>query len=322
MTGKDLDIVVVGELNADLVLTGLPSLPEMGKCKLSKDMTFTMGSASAIFACNIARLGLKIGFMGKIGDDHTGDFLLKELEGRNVVTSRIIRDKSGKTGICISLSFPENYAMASYPGVRETFCLDDVDFEYISTGRHMHMSSYYLQPGIQAGCPELFRRSKELGLTTSFDPDSDPSGKWDKSIFETLKYVDVFLPNETEALNISGCSDLKSALDLLGETVGTVVIKCGRNGVWVKDRSKTIHAKVFDIVPVDTTGAGDSFNSGFIYQYLPGSDIEKCSVWGNACAAISTTKPGGTTAFPDIRELQQFFNERKEEKELLITRIK
>jgi sugar/nucleoside kinase (ribokinase family) len=322
MTVKNLDVVVVGELNADLVLTGLPSLPEMGKCKLSRDMTFTMGSASAIFACNIARLGLNVGFMGKIGDDHTGDFILKDLISRKVDTSRIIRDKNGKTGICVSLSFPENYAMASYPGVRETFSLDDVDFEYILAARHMHLSSYYLQTCMQAGCPDLFRRSKEMGLTTSFDPDSDPSGKWDKSIYDTLKNVDVFLPNESEALNISGCSDIESALDLLGKSVGTVVIKCGRNGVWVKDRNKTIHARVFKIDVVDTTGAGDSFNSGFIYQYLKGSDIEKCALWGNACAAISTTKPGGTTAFPDINELHQFFNERRKETEKITYRIK
>jgi sugar/nucleoside kinase (ribokinase family) len=322
MTVKNLDVVVVGELNADLVLTGLPSLPEMGKCKLSRDMTFTMGSASAIFACNIARLGLNVGFMGKIGDDHTGDFILKDLISRKVDTSRIIRDKNGKTGICVSLSFPENYAMASYPGVRETFSLDDVDFEYILAARHMHLSSYYLQTCMQAGCPDLFRRSKEMGLTTSFDPDSDPSGKWDKSIYDTLKNVDVFLPNESEALNISGCSDIESALDLLGKSVGTVVIKCGRNGVWVKDRNKTIHARVFKIDVVDTTGAGDSFNSGFIYQYLKGSDIEKCALWGNACAAISTTKPGGTTAFPDNNELHQFFNERRKETEKITYRIK
>lgn len=313
MTIKKLDIVVVGELNADLVLTGLTSLPEMGKCKLSQDMDFTLGSASAIFAGNIARLGLNVGFLGKIGDDHTGDFLVKILKKRKVDTSRIIRDKKGKTGICVSLSFPENYAMASFPGVRETFCIEDVDFGYISTARHMHMSSYYLQPGIQKGTPVLFRRAKELGLSTSFDPDSDPSGKWDKSIFETLKYVDVFLPNESEAFNISGRGSINSALDCLGEMVNTVVIKSGRNGVWVKNRNKTIHLGIFDIDVIDTTGAGDSFNSGFIYQYLEGSDIEKCALWGNACAAISTTKPGGITAFPYPHELQKFLVERKDE---------
>lgn len=316
---KDLDVVVVGELNVDLILTGLPSLPEMGKGKLAKDVNFTLGSASAIFASNIARLGLNVGFLGKIGDDYFGDFILDCLNSRNVDTSHVIRDKNAKTGICVSLSFPENYAMASFPGVRETFQVSDVDFHYISRARHMHLSSYYLQTGMQAGCPELFGRAKEMGLTTSFDPDSDPSGNWDNSIFETLKHVDVFLPNETEAIQISKTDDVESALEKLSQVVNTAVVKMGKSGVLSKNSQKTIHSNVFKVEVVDTTGAGDSFNSGFIYQYLTGSDLEKCTLWGNACAGISTTKSGGTTAFPDISELQQFFAEREDEIKNLVT---
>ncbi len=310
---KKLDVVVVGELNVDLILTGLSSLPEMGQVRLSKDMNFTLGSASAIFASNIARLGLNVGFVGKIGNDYFGDFILQSLKSRNVDTSQVIRDDHAKTGICVSLSFPENYAMASYPGVRETFRLSDVDFDYVSTARHLHMSSYYLQPAMQEGSSELFRRAKELGLTTSFDPDSDPLGLWDNSIFETLKYVDVFLPNKTEALKISKCNDIGSALDLLSKTVNTVVIKNGNHGVWAKTHDKTIHAKGFRVNAIDTTGAGDSFNSGYIYKYLKKADIEICSLWGNAAAAISTTQPGGTTAFPNIFEIEQFFAGREKE---------
>ncbi len=310
---EKLDVVVVGELNADLILTGLPSLPEMGKCKLSKNMSFTLGSASAIFASNIARLGLKVGFLGKTGDDYLGEFVIQSLNKRNVDTSLIIKDKKAKTGICVSLSFPENYAMASFPGVRETFNLSDIDFGYISTARHLHMSSYYLQKGMQEGSAMLFRRAKEMGLTTSFDPGSDPLDIWDSKIFETLGYVDIFLPNEKEALNISKCKDIETALEMLGKTVNTIVIKAGRSGAWVRSGTRTIHSKVFKVDVVDTTGAGDSFNSGFIYQYLQGSGIENCSLWGNACAAISTTKPGGTTAFPSLSELRQFLDERSEE---------
>ena len=310
---KKLDIVVVGELNVDLILTGLPSLPEMGQCRLSKDVQFTLGSASAIFASNIANLGLNVGFVGKMGDDDFGKFILKSLKNRNIDTSRIIRDKKAKTGICVSMSFPENYAMASYAGVREAFTLTDVDMDYVLNAGHLHMSSYYLQPGMQDDCAELFRRAKEAGLTTSLDPGGDPSGKWDDSIFNVLKYVDIFLPNEKEALHISKCESIDSALYLFNKTVQTIVIKTGASGVWVKNAQKTIHANAFKIDVVDTTGAGDSFNSGFIYQFYQGSAIDECINWGNACAAISTTGPGGTTAFPNIQEVEQFLRERKTE---------
>jgi sugar/nucleoside kinase (ribokinase family) len=162
---KKIDIVVVGDLNINLILTGLPSFFEMGKNKLSKDMDFTLGSASAIFASNIAKLGKKVGFLGKIGDDILGDYILQSLLSRNVDTPKIIRVKNEKTGICVSISFPENYAMASFPNVRESFCLEDIDFDYISTARHMHLSSYYFQPGLREGCTELFKHAKELGVT-------------------------------------------------------------------------------------------------------------------------------------------------------------
>jgi sugar/nucleoside kinase (ribokinase family) len=316
---KNLDIVVVGELNVDLVLTGLPSLPEMGTCILSKDMQFTLGSASAIFASNISRLGLKVGFVGKIGDDEFGDFILNVLTKRKVDTSQIIREKKAKTGICVSLSFPDNYAMASYAGVRESLRLSDVSISYLAKGKHLHMSSYYLQSGMQKGCAELFSKAKELGLTTSLDPDSDPTGIWDESIYKVLKYVDIFLPNEKEARHISKCDSIQQALDRLNTMVKTVVIKTGANGVWVKSDKKTIHAKAFIVNVVDTTGAGDSFNSGFIYQYYKGSSIEDCVLWGNACAAISTTKPGGTTAFPNLLQLKKFFAGRKAETNQLIS---
>ena len=319
---KNLDIVVVGELNVDLILTGLSSLPEMGMCKLSKDMHFTLGSASAIFASNISRLGLDVGFIGKIGDDEFGNFILNTLNKRNVDTSQIIKEKTAKTGICVSLSFPENYAMASYAGVRETLTLSDVDLEYMSRAKHLHMSSYYLQTGMQKGCVELFRKAKELGLTTSLDPDSDPSGIWDESIFEVLKYVDVFLPNENEAQRISKCNSIESALNRLNKTVKIVVIKSGDSGVWVKNHEKTYHAQVFKVNVVDTTGAGDSFNSGFIYQFYQDSPIENCILWGSACAALSTTALGGTTAFPNRLQLEQFFFDRKAEIDHLIDIIK
>lgn len=315
---KQLDVVVVGELNVDLILVGLPSLPEMGQCKLSKDVQFTLGSASAIFASNIARLGKKVGFIGKIGDDEFGDFILESLKRQQVDISHIIRDKEGKTGICVSLSFPDNYAMASYPGVRETMSIADVDFEYIKSASHLHMSSYYLQPMMIPGCPELFKTAKENGLSTSLDPDSDSTNSWSDSIFQVLDYVDIFLPNEREALKITGSDNTLSALDILAEKVNTVAIKRGKEGVIVQNNDHRLSAAAFEIEVVDTTGAGDSFNAGFIYQYLNKARIEECVIWGNACAAISTTRAGGTTAFPTPQKATNFIKKRNVEMKGLI----
>jgi sugar/nucleoside kinase (ribokinase family) len=315
---KKFDVVVVGELNVDLILVGLTSLPEMGQCKHSRDALFTLGSASAIFASNIARLGKKVGFVGKVGDDEFGQFILKSLKQNQVDVSRIIIDKGAKTGICVSLSFPENYAMASYPGVRETLSIADVDFDYVRSASHLHMSSYYLQPKMIPGCPELFRTAREYGLSTSLDPGSDSANIWSDAIFQVLDYVDIFLPNEREALMITGSEDPLSALETLAKRVETVAIKRGGDGVIVQDRGRKLEARAFEVEVVDTTGAGDSFNAGFLYQYLDRASLEECMIWGNACAVLSTTRAGGTTAFPTLQEAVDFIAKRQSESKKLI----
>ncbi len=302
-----MDIVVVGDLNVDLVLTGLPGLPAYRELHVAKGMRFALGGSSGIFACNVARLGASVGFVGKVGEDEFGDFLRRRLGERGVDTSRVARD-SGRTGICISMSFPEEYAMVSYAGIRETFRVEDVDFEYVKTARHLHMSGFYLLPGMWAGVGRLFREAKQAGLSTSLDPDHDSLGKWNGGIRELLPYVDFFLPNEHESLSITGADDLEAAAACLRGLAATTVIKRGAEGVLVVSGSATIAAPAFRITPVDTTGAGDSFNAGFLFQVLQGAPLDQCIRWGNACGALSTQALGGTEGFPNLSEVQQFLD--------------
>jgi sugar/nucleoside kinase (ribokinase family) len=308
-----MDIVVVGELNVDLVLTGLSSLPAYKELRFAKDMRFTLGSSSAIFACNAARLGAKVGFVGKVGDDEFGDFMLRSLQQSGVETSRIIRHPGGRTGICVLMSFPEDYSMVSFPGIRETFRLEDVDLEYVKTARHLHMSSFYIQPAMRPGCPRLFRSAKESGMSTSLDPDHDPSGKWDSGLRDVLKNVDLFLPNEQEATGIAGRKALDDAIGELRSLARYTIVKRGSAGVLIADGDRTYAAPGFAVNPVDTTGAGDSFNAGFVCRYLQGSALSECAAWGNACGALSTRSLGGTTGFPGPDEVVRFLSEREAE---------
>jgi len=307
-----LDVVVVGELNADLILEGISSFPEIGKEKLANQMTLTMGSASAILATNIARLGLEVGFLGKIGRDLLGGVVLDTLRMRKVDCSGISIHDAVKTGLTVVMSFPHDYAMLTYMGAMQDFSIQDVDFDFLKRGRHMHLSSYYLQPGMQPDCAELFRKAKEAGLTTSFDPGWDPHEKWDKAIYQVLNHVDVFLPNEQEALKISGMHTIEDALVQLNEHASTVVITCGSRGAIGRCEGKVIKTSVFKVKPIDTTGAGDSFNSGFLYPWLQNRDMRKAMLYGTACGAIATTKLGGATASPTLNELEQFLKSHPE----------
>src|SRR5882724_7859697 len=234
-----MDIVVVGDINVDLVLTGLPSLPAFGELKHAKNMKFTLGGSSAIFAYNIARLGAATGFVGKVGKDHLGDFLIDTLKTAGVDTSRVVRDSALSTGICIVMSFPQDYAMVSYPGIRQSFTLQEIDLDYVKRARHLHLSSFYLQPGLQPGCLELFRQAKSVGLTTSLDPDHDPHEKWNDGIQQLLHEVDLFLPNELEATRVAKASGLDAAAKFLTGFGNTAVIKLGANGVRAVSSSET-----------------------------------------------------------------------------------
>lgn len=313
----NLDIAVVGELNVDLVLTGLPSLPAYKELRLARDMRFTLGSSSAIFACNAARLGARVGFVGKVGDDEFGDFMLRSLRQSGVETSCIIRHPGGRTGICVVMSFPEDYSMVSFPGIRETFRLDEVDFDYVRKARHMHMSSFYIQPALRPGIPTLFRWARESGLSTSLDPDNDPSGKWDGGMREALTNVDLFFPNEQEVLGISGSADIDAAVTAVRGLAATTIVKRGAQGVLVARGERIVKAPGFSVTPVDTTGAGDSFNAGFVCRFLQGGALDDCVAWGSACGALSTQALGGTAGFPNIDELRRFLSERGTELELI-----
>lgn len=303
---QQFDVVVVGELNADLILQDIPSFPQMGKEILANNMSLTMGSASAILATNITRLGLKVGFSGKLGDDQFGNVVLDTLNERGVNIDGIQISPDAKTGVTVVLSYPEDYAMVTHMGAMATFGVDDVDFEYVKQSKHLHLSSYYLQPEMRKGAAELFRRAKEAGLTTSFDPGWDPEEEWNDDIYELLRYVDVFMPNEQEAQYIAGEVDIDAALEKLSEYCEVVVVTQGSRGSVYRAGGETIRAGVFAVEPSDTTGAGDSFNAGFLSQWLAGEDIRKCITYGSACGAIATTKLGGATASPTIAEAAAF----------------
>ncbi len=301
-----MDIVVVGDINVDLVFTGLPSLPSLRELKHAKNMKFALGGSSAIFAHNIARLGASTSFVGKVGKDHLGDFLVDSLKTAGVDTSHIVRDSELPTGVCVVMSFPQDYAMVSYPGIRQSFTLKEIDLGYVKQARHLHLSSFYLQPGLQPGCVELFRQAKSGGMTTSLDPDHDPHEKWDGGIQQLLHHVDLFLPNELEATSITKMPELDAAAKFLAGFGNTAVIKLGANGARAVSKDQTFSIPAFATHPVDTTGAGDSFNAGFIFQHLQGAPLQKCIVWGNACGALSTRALGGTEAFPSVAEVEKF----------------
>jgi len=302
---KPYDILAAGEINPDLVLTG-DVTPAFGQAeKLVDSASFSIGSSSAIFACGAARLGLKMGFIGVCGDDLFGHFMLDEMTRRQVDVAPVIIDASTNTGMSVILSTASDRAILTHIGSMDRLRADQVTDELLARSRHIHVASYFLQSALQPGLPDLFRRAHALGLTTSLDPNWDPSGKW-SGFDELLQFVDVFLPNENEALAMTGSANEEQALGRLVEKCPWVAIKLGARGAIAGHGSETASSPALKLHVIDTTGAGDSFDGGFLYGFLHGWSLERALKLGTACGSLSTRKAGGTTAQASLGEALQY----------------
>lgn len=303
---KRFDISVLGELNCDLILYGLPPVLEPEREHLASDFSMTLGSSSAIFAHNISLLGSRVGFTSCIGDDPLGKFCVERLSESGVDVSGVKCLSNKSSGVTVILPLGEKRHILTYPGTTFDLQYAHLDLDYLRCAAHFHLSSFFLLRGLRPALPGLFFQMKQAGLTTSLDTNDDPENVWAEDVKAVLKSVDVFLPNEREASKIAGTSDLESALDVLSRIVPIVVIKCGAQGAVAKRGKDRFHAAPLSIQPVDAVGAGDSFNSGFLYKFIRGADVQDCLAYGNLCAGLSTSRAGGTEAFRDRQHRETF----------------
>lgn len=305
------DVIVVGELNVDLILNQIHSFPEIGREKFADTMTLTLGSSAAIFASNLSSLGKRVAFIGKIGNDVFGHFCKEELEKKGVDCSMILRNDQLKTGATVILNFGEDRANITYQGAMKHMSIHDISDDMLCQGRHLHFSSYFFQQGFKGQLNCLFKKAKEAGLSTSFDMQWDPTEQWDFDYKEVLPFVDIFMPNESELLNLAKQSTLEKALEIVKNTANIIVVKRGNKGsiLWYNNEIISCEAFVNNEV-VDAIGAGDSFNAGFIFSYLNNQTLMQCQKFANLTGAVSTTKPGGTTAFTNYREIIQTAKEK------------
>ena len=296
------DVLVAGEINPDLILSGEVE-PSFGQVeKLVNSAELTIGSSSAIFACGAARLGLKVAFIGKCGDDVFGRFMLDEMQKRNVDIDCVIIVPGGSTGLSVILNREADRAILTDLGLIPALQVEDIPDDLLRQSRHLHVASYFLQEALQPGLPRLFARARSLGLTTSLDTNYDPSEKW-LGFNDLLAVTHVFLPDEFEACSLSEKATAESAADHLSKLVETLAVKLGAQGALGFSKSQKARAASIPVEVVDTVGAGDSFDAGFIYGYLQGWPIEKTLHAASICGALSTRAAGGTTAQAALSEV-------------------
>jgi sugar/nucleoside kinase (ribokinase family) len=299
-------VAVIGELNVDLIASGLTSPPLLGREVLADDLQTVLGSASAIFACGAARLGHPVSFFSKVGDDDYGHFCLDALRQAGISTGNVPAFADSKTGVTISLSTRSDRAMVTVLGAISELAYKDLDLQALQGHSHLHMTSYFLQTALRPAFPRILRQARKLGLTTSFDPNSDPQSSWGSDIWKVVDETTIFFVNQDEALQLTRKKHVRDALQQLGEHAPCVVIKLGAKGAIATAEGEVVAVPGFKISPVDTTGAGDSLAAGFVHAFLSGADLHECLRVGNACGALSTLHVGGTAGQPNLKTLKNF----------------
>ena len=298
------DILVAGEINPDLILTG-DVMPEFGQEeKIVDSAILAIGSSAAIFACGTARLGLKVAFIGVCGDDLFGHFMLEEMSRRNVNISNVIIRPGGVTGLSVVLNRESDRAIMTHLGLISALNGNDLPDGLLRQARHLHVASFFLQTNLQPGLPRLFSRAHALGLTTSLDPNYDPVERW-TGLEELLSETDVFLPNRTEALSITQAGDIECAARQLAQKAHLVVAKLGADGALACQGESITSAKTIPVNIVDSIGSGDSFDAGFIFGYLNQWSISQSLSFACVCGALSMEKAGGTDGQPTFQEAIQ-----------------
>jgi sugar/nucleoside kinase (ribokinase family) len=309
------DVCVVGEINPDLIFYGLPDNLKPEQEILASDFRFTLGSSSAIFAHNLAALGTSVGIVSKIGADVFGKQCVEWLRNARVDTSRVVSRATSPakhleaTGLTVVLAWDGQRYILTYPGVMSSFAYWDIDLKYVLSAQHLHLSSFYLHKSLRPRIAELFERAKKKGLTTSLDPNDDPANTWSNDLFRVLKHVDIFFPNEREAKKITRRANLVDAIRDLSKRVRTVVTKLGTKGAVAVDEGREYQVAPVKVNAVDAVGAGDSFDAGFLHQFLRGAAIETCLNYAATAGAYSTTAEGGVEAFRDRKRLKEFMRQ-------------
>lgn len=295
--------MVIGDCNPDVLVLGGDVTPAFGQQEqLVDQVSLEIGGSAAITAVAAARLGLRVALVAAVGADPAGTFLLGQLAREDVDVSAVIIRDAAPTGMTVALSRGTDRAILTATGAMTSLTADDIPVPLLARARHVHVSSYFLlADSLGPGLADVFSRARAAGAVTSLDTNWDPAGRWrDERLTGVIAAADLLLPNETEALALSGTAELDAAVAALTALGPAVVVKLGERGVRCADSSATYQVSLPPMTPVDTTGAGDCFNAGLIAGLLQGLPLPEAAALGCAAGALSTSALGGTAGAPGL----------------------
>lgn len=307
---KDIDVLTFGDICVDLILSSKDMVPEFGqKEKLVENYLLEMGGSCCIFACQTAKLGLKTVVIGKAGKDYFGTLVCNTLKDAGVLIDYIKVEDDEKTGISVALNRGNDRAILTFNGTIDALGIQDVSYSLLKRIKHLHIGSYFLMKKLQPYYVGIVKKVKEYGGTISLDTNWDPEENWKSGLQDIIPYIDILLLNENEIMAITGCKSVEEAIKSIKKYIPTIVIKVGENGSVAYSGDNVYKIEAIPGEVVDTVGAGDSFDGGFVYGYLNHKSIEECLRIGNVCGSLNTREAGGVKGQPRNIDVQKYVSD-------------
>ena len=295
------DILIPGNYFCDLIFTGFPNFPALGSEVYTQGLTVTIGGAlNTVIALH--RLGVNVGWVGWVGTDIFSRYVLDTVEKEGIDTSLVKRVDAPYQRVTASVSYPHDRAFITYVDPAPTALELLIEVQDKISFRHLHFTGFQLNPHM----PAMLAAMKARGVGVSMDCQDRPITLDTPGVRETISSLTIFMPNAKEAMLLTGTDSVEVAGDTLKPLVASLIIKDGANGAFAWHSDERYHMPSLSVTAVDTTGAGDVFNAGFLCATLEGKNTADCLRWGNICGGLSTLGHGGTSTAPTRKQVEEF----------------
>ena len=309
-----IDIVCVGVIVADAIAKPVRIIPSKGKLELVDSLSLYTGGCAASAAIDMAKIGIKVAIIGKIGNDGFGNFMKNSFEESKVITDGLIVNNGGSTSASLVIVTEDGErSFIHCQGENATLVESDIDYSIVEKAKLVFVAGIMLMAKFDGDeCAKFLKKCKEKGKITALDTAWDSTGRWIKVLTSSLPYLDYFLPSYEEAVELSGKTDPEGIADVfLSMGPKIVVIKLGKDGCFIKTKEgeKYTIPTYERIKPVDTTGAGDSFCAGFLTAVVRGKSLVECGKFGNAVGTHCVMAKGASTGIKSEAEILKFMDD-------------